>query len=113
MTKSARPKARSSSPKGQHSTLIDKRYRVALPAQLPWHVGMRVYFSLTQSDPPGVVVSRLPIRPIRNRLMSIRVQRIYHGLVRKRRVKNKTAADVKGIVKVKDGRRLSIDEMRP
>jgi bifunctional DNA-binding transcriptional regulator/antitoxin component of YhaV-PrlF toxin-antitoxin module len=29
------------------------------------------------------------------------------------RVKNKTAADVKGIVKVPNGKRLSIEEMRP
>ncbi|HQS64715.1 MULTISPECIES: AbrB family transcriptional regulator [unclassified Acidovorax] len=29
------------------------------------------------------------------------------------RVKNKTAADVKGIVKVRKGRRLEIEEMRP
>lgn len=29
------------------------------------------------------------------------------------RVKNKTAADVKGMVKLPKGKRLSIDEMRP
>ena len=29
------------------------------------------------------------------------------------RVKNKTAADVKGSVKVPEGKRLSIEEMRP
>ena len=29
------------------------------------------------------------------------------------RVKNKTAADVKGIVKVLQGKRLSVEEMRP
>ena len=29
------------------------------------------------------------------------------------RVKNKTASDVKGIVKLPKGKRLSIDEMRP
>jgi antitoxin PrlF len=29
------------------------------------------------------------------------------------RVKNKTAADVKGIVKVPTGKRLSVEEMRP
>lgn len=117
MTRFARLRARTSALKRQHSTVIDKHWRVALPSGLPWHVGMRVYYSLTPSNPPGLVVSRLPVRLIKNRLMSSRVQRIYQGLVSKRktslRVKNKTAADVKGMVKVSHGRRLTIDEMRP
>ena len=101
----------------QQSTIIDNRSRVALPSALPWKVGMRVYYSLTKSVPPGLVISRLPIRLVQNRLISNRVQKIYQGLVSKRmaslRIKSKTAADVKGIVKVPKGRRLAIDEMRP
>lgn len=102
---------------GHLSTIIDKRSRVALPSALPWKVGMRVYYSLTPTSPPGLVISRLPIRLVQNRLISNRVQRIYQGLVSKRtasiRIKNKTAADVKGIVQVPSGRRLAIDDMRP
>ena len=113
----ARLRGRNGATSGRQSTVIDKHFRVALPSGLSWHVGMRVYYSLTTSEPPGLVVSLLPIRLVQNRLMSIRVQRIYQGLVAKRRVavraKNKTAADVKGIAKVPQGRRLTIDDMRP
>ena len=113
----SRLRGRGSAARGPQSTTLDNQSRVALPSELPWHVGMRVYYSLTPSDPPGLLVSRLPIRLLQNRLMSSRVQRIYQGLVSKRRaslrVKNKTAADVRGMVKVSHGRRLTIDEMRP
>jgi len=54
---------RRSEPSG--TTVIDRHYRFALPRELGWKIGTRVYFTLAkrvtaQGKPRGVVVSKTP-----------------------------------------------------
>lgn len=55
---------------------IDHRSRVPLPPGIDWTVGMRVYFSLKQAGPPGLVLSQRPAGLHEGRLLSARIQRI-------------------------------------
>ena len=62
------------------TTVIDRHYRFALPKEMDWKVGTRVYFSLIKSatargKPKGIVVSKTPGPVWNGRLFSGRVRR--------------------------------------
>ena len=61
------------------TTVIDRHYRFALPKEMDWKVGTRVYFSLIKSatargKPKGIVVSKTPGPVWKGRLFSVRVK---------------------------------------
>lgn len=69
---------RRSEPTG--TTPIDRHHRFALPTEMGWKTGARVYFSLTKNDsggskPKGIVVSETPGPVWKGRLFSGRVRR--------------------------------------
>lgn len=69
---------RRSEPTGM--TSIDRHYRFALPREMDWNIGTRVYFSLLKSvsarcKPKGIVVSKTPGPVWKGRLFSRRVRR--------------------------------------
>lgn len=64
----------------KRSASIDSRYRVALPAEIGWRVGSRVYFSLAKNasdwdESPGVVITIKPRMLWQGRLASGRIRR--------------------------------------
>lgn len=60
---------------------IDRRLRVALPPDMPWRVGTRVYFCLTKDG--GIQISTMQARLYQGRLLSARIQRIYQSAGRR------------------------------
>jgi hypothetical protein len=62
------------------TTVIDRHYRFALPKEMNWKIGTRVYFSLikrvaARGKPKGIVVSKMPGPVWKGRLFSGRVRR--------------------------------------
>lgn len=62
------------------TTVIDRHYRFALPKEMDWKVGTRVYFTLIKSvtsrgKPKGFVISKTPGPVWKGRLFSGRVRR--------------------------------------
>ena len=73
------------------SARIDKHYRCPLPREIPWTVGMRVFFSPIKADArggsPGVVISKKPKGVRKGRLLSARVHRFGRSPLAKMRHK--------------------------
>lgn len=61
---------------GFKSGIIDRKYRFELPSELDVRVGQRLFYSLCASGPPGLVISKKPVRLFQNRIISSRVQRL-------------------------------------
>jgi len=62
------------------TTFIDRHYRFAVPKEMDWKVGTRVYFSLikgvtARGKHKGIVVSKTPGPVWKGRLFSGRVRR--------------------------------------
>lgn len=69
----------------ERTVSIDHRWRIPLPPEIDWAVGMRVYFSLKQAAAPSIVISRRPAGLYRGRMHSGRIRRI--PLVRRGRMR--------------------------
>ena len=67
-------KARRANRSRSYTGWIDRRLRVALPPDMQWRVGTRVYFCLTKDG--GIQISTVPTRLYQGRLLSSRIQRI-------------------------------------
>ena len=75
-------KGRRTNPSRTYTGWIDRRLRVALPPDMPWRVGTRVYFFLTKDG--GIQISKAPARLYRGRLLSVRIQRMYQSAGRRK-----------------------------
>lgn len=67
-------KARRDNRSRSYTGRIDRRLRVALPPDMPWRVGARVYLCLTKDG--GIHISKAPARLYQGRLLSVRIQRM-------------------------------------
>ncbi len=71
-------KGRRAHPPRTYTERIDRRLRVALPADMGWRVGMRVYFHLTKDG--AIQIGKSPTRLWQGRLLSARIQRIHRPI---------------------------------
>lgn len=98
------------------TTVIDRRYTVAIPpGRVSWKVGQRVFWCLTAERPGMAVVSDSPRGAVRKgRYLSSRIQR-RRPKVRLNVRKSKTISilDLKGMLTPMPGLHVSIDAMRP
>jgi len=69
-------------PSRSYTGWIDRRLRVALPPDMPWRVGARVYLCLTKDG--GIQISKAPVRLYLGRLLSVRIQRMYQSAGRRK-----------------------------
>ena len=67
-------KGRRAHPSRTYTERIDRRQRVALPADMEWRAGMRVYFNLAKDG--AIQIGKAPTRLWQGRLLSSRIQRI-------------------------------------
>ncbi len=77
-TKKLQAKNHRAHPSRAYTGRIDQRGRVALPPEMPWRVGMRVYFTLTKDG--AIQVSKAPTRLYQGRMLSSRIQRMHQPL---------------------------------
>ena len=71
-------KGRRAHPPRTYTERIDRRLRVALPADMGWRVGMRVYFHLTKDG--AIQIGKVPTQLWQGRLLSARIQGIHRPL---------------------------------
>ena len=71
-------KGRCADPSQAYIGQIDRRLRVALPADMPWRVGMRVYFNLAKDG--AIEIGKAPTRLFQGRLLSSRIQRMHQPI---------------------------------
>ena len=76
--KKLKAKDRPTNPPRAYTGRIDRRLRVALPPQLQWRVGTRVYFNPTKDG--GIQIGKVPARLYQGRLFSSRIQRMHQPI---------------------------------
>ena len=67
-----------SHPSRTYTGRMDRRGRLALPPELPWRVGMRVYVTLTKDG--AIQIGKAPMRLWQGRLLSTRIHRIHRPI---------------------------------